>query len=97
MLMPMAFLGGWGTNELLIVLGVALLIFGGKKLPELARSLGKSINEFRRGIREVSDGIRDDSEPRQLEKPREEPAGEESEDTASEAPLRGSGQSGQAP
>jgi sec-independent protein translocase protein TatA len=37
---------GLGAPELLIVLAVVLLIFGGKKLPELARSLGQAKNEF---------------------------------------------------
>jgi sec-independent protein translocase protein TatA len=38
-----------GSQSLLMVLGVVLLLFGGKKLPELAGSLGKSIKEFRKG------------------------------------------------
>jgi sec-independent protein translocase protein TatA len=38
-----------GLPELLIVLVVLLLLFGAKKLPELSRSIGRSINEFKRG------------------------------------------------
>jgi sec-independent protein translocase protein TatA len=45
------------TNELLIVLALALLIFGGAKLPKLARSLGQAQNEFKQGL---SDGAEDD-------------------------------------
>ncbi|HWZ66052.1 MAG TPA: twin-arginine translocase TatA/TatE family subunit [Patescibacteria group bacterium] len=41
---------GVGTPELLIVLVIVLLIFGSKKLPELARSLGQSAKELRKGI-----------------------------------------------
>lgn len=41
-----------GAPELVIVLAVVLLLFGGKKLPELARSLGQAQQEFRRGIAE---------------------------------------------
>ena len=41
-----------GGPELLIVLAVILVIFGGKKVPELARSLGKSSREFKRGLQE---------------------------------------------
>lgn len=36
-----------GTGELLVILCVVLLLFGGKKLPELARSLGQGIREFK--------------------------------------------------
>jgi sec-independent protein translocase protein TatA len=38
-----------GPLELLVVLGVILLLFGSKKLPELARGLGQAAHEFRRG------------------------------------------------
>ena len=38
-----------GAPEILLIVFVVLLLFGSKKLPELARSLGKSLNEFKRG------------------------------------------------
>ena len=41
-----------GAPELLIVLVVVLLVFGSKKVPELARSLGQSVKEFREGSRD---------------------------------------------
>ena len=55
---------GIGTQELIIILVIALLIFGPKKLPELARSTGKAINEFRK----ASSGILDEEEAQTKEK-----------------------------
>lgn len=39
-----------GTPELIIILAIVLLLFGGKKLPELSKSLGQSMRELRKGI-----------------------------------------------
>ena len=47
-------LGGW---EVIIILLFALILFGGKKLPELARGLGQSIKEFKKATHEVTDEI----------------------------------------
>ncbi|MDY5954779.1 MAG: twin-arginine translocase TatA/TatE family subunit [Kiritimatiellia bacterium] len=52
MTMPMGFLQNFSGPEMLLVLAVIVLLFGAKKLPELARSVGKSINEFKRGKEE---------------------------------------------
>ena len=49
-----------GTPELLVILGVIVLLFGGAKLPKLARSLGQAQNEFKKGI---SEGAKDDDKP----------------------------------
>lgn len=49
------FPGGW---EWMIVLVVAVLIFG-RRLPEIARGLGKSITEFKKGIKETENEVRD--------------------------------------
>lgn len=49
-----------GTQELLIILVIVLLIFGARKLPDLARSLGSSAKEFRKGIEE---GSTEDDDP----------------------------------
>ncbi|MBC8051517.1 MAG: twin-arginine translocase TatA/TatE family subunit [Sphingobacteriaceae bacterium] len=43
-----------GTPEIMLIMFVALLLFGGKKLPELARGLGKGIREFK----DASDGVK---------------------------------------
>jgi TatA/E family protein of Tat protein translocase len=54
---------GIGTQELIIILIIALLIFGPKKLPELAKSMGKAINEFRK----ASSGIVDEEEKKETQ------------------------------
>jgi sec-independent protein translocase protein TatA len=40
--------GNFGGPDLIIILGIVLVLFGAKKLPELARGLGQSLNEFRK-------------------------------------------------
>jgi TatA/E family protein of Tat protein translocase len=44
---------GLGTTEILVILFIILLLFGAKKLPELAKGLGKSMNEFKKASVEV--------------------------------------------
>jgi sec-independent protein translocase protein TatA len=56
--------GGLRAQELLIVLLIVLLVFGARKLPDLARSLGASAKEFRKGIAE---GSEDEPEARAAE------------------------------
>lgn len=48
-----------GPSEWIVILILALLLFGAKRLPELARGLGKSIKEFKRATSEVEDNIRE--------------------------------------
>ncbi|MCM8781977.1 MAG: twin-arginine translocase TatA/TatE family subunit [Candidatus Omnitrophica bacterium] len=43
---------GLGMPELLVILVIALLIFGAAKLPEIGRALGKAISEFKKGMKE---------------------------------------------
>jgi sec-independent protein translocase protein TatA len=45
-------MGGLGMQELLIILVIALLFFGGKKLPEIASGMGKAVREFKRASTE---------------------------------------------
>lgn len=49
----------FGTGEMIVVLVVIILLFGARKLPDLARSLGQSTREFRKGIEQ---GAKDDEE-----------------------------------
>lgn len=53
-----------GTTELLLIGGIALLLFGGKKLPEMMRGLGQGVKEFKKGMND----------------PAAEPAGEDTAD-----------------
>lgn len=50
--LPLAGVFGLGTPELLLILFVVLLLFGGSKLPSLARGLGQSIREFKKASNE---------------------------------------------
>lgn len=43
-------MGKIGWPEILLLLGLAVLLFGAKRLPEIARSVGKSIQEFKKGV-----------------------------------------------
>ena len=52
-----ALLGPLGTTEILIILLLVLLLFGARRLPELARSLGQGIREFRKSVKEVSEDV----------------------------------------
>ncbi|MFC1520918.1 twin-arginine translocase TatA/TatE family subunit [Elusimicrobiota bacterium] len=48
-----------GFGEIILILAVVLLLFGAKRLPDLARSLGKSLNAFKGGLKDVSDEVQD--------------------------------------
>ena len=63
-LIILGFLGGLGGGEIFLILVVVLLIFGGKKIPELARGLGKGIREFK----DASSGLDKDDDKKELKK-----------------------------
>ena len=54
-------MGSLGTGELLIILLIVLLVFGGAKLPKLARSLGQAQKEFKDGLTEGANSDDDES------------------------------------
>lgn len=61
----MLFLGGIGAGEIIIIALVILLLFGGKKIPELMRGLGKGVRSFKEGMNEAKEEaqkIKDDIE-----------------------------------
>ena len=51
---------GLGLPEILLILVIALLIFGAAKLPEIGRSLGKALSEFKKGTQEFSQDKKDE-------------------------------------
>ena len=56
----LAFLQNIGLPELLVVLVIVLLLFGAKRLPEIARGLGKSIQEFKKGVKDIERDVKDE-------------------------------------
>ncbi len=63
----LAFFQNLGPTELIIILGILLLLFGAKKLPGLARSLGKSTKEFKSGLKEGATDEPEDEEAKATE------------------------------
>ncbi|MDE7420551.1 MAG: twin-arginine translocase TatA/TatE family subunit [Muribaculaceae bacterium] len=58
--MIVTFIGGLGLSEILVIALVVLLFFGGKKIPELMKGLGKGVRSFKDGMKEVESGLNDD-------------------------------------
>jgi TatA/E family protein of Tat protein translocase len=52
-----AFLQNIGLPELLVILLIVVLLFGAARLPEIARSMGKSLHEFKKGVKEVEKDV----------------------------------------
>ena len=65
-------IGGVGLQEILLILLILVILFGGRKIPELARGLGRGISEFKRGMNEPSN-------PDQPKPPEETPKPPESQ------------------
>jgi sec-independent protein translocase protein TatA len=53
----LAFIGGLGTSEVMIIMLVILLLFGAKRIPELAKGLGKGIREFKDATKEIKNEV----------------------------------------
>ncbi len=62
-----------GPPELFIIFVIILLVFGGKKIPEVARAMGKGMREFKRGMRDVKEDIEhvDDEDEEENEREQE--------------------------
>lgn len=62
------FIGGLGMQEVLLIVLVVLLFFGGKKIPELMKGIGKGVRSFKEGMNSVENEIEQsekDSEPKE--------------------------------
>ena len=51
--------GNLGAGEIILILLVILILFGAKKIPELAKGLGKGMSEFKKGLKDVESEIKD--------------------------------------
>ncbi len=79
----LAFFGGSpGTGEILLVFVVFLLLFGAHKLPEIARSLGRALEEFRRSAREIRDEMMNAADAPPSPPRNEKPESHDDEQTA---------------
>ena len=58
---------GLGMQEILIIAFVVLLLFGGKKIPELMKGLGKGVKSFKEGMNEVTDITKDEKDEKKDE------------------------------
>lgn len=61
------FLGNMGVTEIIIIALIILLLFGGKKIPELMKGLGKGVKNFKDGVNGVEKDIKGDSEKNETE------------------------------
>ncbi len=62
------FLGNLGATEIILLALVVLLFFGGKKIPELMKGLGKGVKSFKEGVKGVEDEINGDDSPKKENK-----------------------------
>ena len=66
--LPLLAIGPW---EIVALVAVVLLLFGGKKIPELMKGLGKGVKSFKQGMNEVEKEIKEDAKPEEETKPEE--------------------------
>ncbi|MCF2602410.1 MAG: twin-arginine translocase TatA/TatE family subunit [Parabacteroides sp.] len=52
------FIGNLGTGEIIIIAIIVLLLFGGKKIPELMKGIGKGVKNFKDGVKGLEDDIK---------------------------------------
>ena len=71
-----ALFGGLGMPEILLILGIVVLLFGASRIPEVARSLGKGVDEFKKGLKGEPEKEKElpppSPPPKQIEEKKEE-------------------------
>lgn len=82
MLTIIAFFNRLGYGELIVIALIILLIFGGKKIPELMRGLGRGVREFKDASSKIKDEFKEGVEEKEKEKEKETDSAKESEDKA---------------
>ena len=65
------FLGNVGTTEIIIIAWVVVLLFGGKKIPELMGGIGKGVRSFKKGMNEIEEEINKEVDKKEVEKKEE--------------------------
>ena len=68
-------IGGLGTQEILLIAFVVLLLFGGSKIPELMKGIGKGVRGFKEGLKGIEDEIHDKEkkDPEKAEEKKDDP------------------------
>lgn len=86
----LAFIQNLGAMEIFLILLIVLLLFGAKRLPELSRSMGKSLREFKKATSEVEDDFRKamDEDPEADKKDSKKAKVDSSADAGDEAPAK---------
>lgn len=80
-------MGSFGPLEIILIFLVVLLIFGAKRIPEIARGIGKGIREFKDATNEISREIESESQRREINEPRSPQQGTPQARQAQQAPA----------
>lgn len=65
---PLLFLGNLGAGEIIVICLIVLLLFGGKKIPELMKGIGKGVRSFKEGINNIEKDIEGAGTPEEYKK-----------------------------
>jgi sec-independent protein translocase protein TatA len=61
-------LGSVGMPELIVIFVIALMVFGPRKLPELGRAVGQTMNEFKKGLHNIRDTVEEETRKEEQQK-----------------------------